>query len=223
MKIRVSLVACFVCVVGGFTISLRAQSSSSPSLTPDQIRAALTRGYENPGREHGQAIEDLASSWFSALGQYAASQNQLRPGDQVAASGFRIVLYTPYTWIAREASTSQRRISEDEVTEDMLRPVFRVFAFPSIPPDMGPNSGWDVSPVANVLLMDAARRRVLQPESREPFDHKGSRGIVAVFPLNVLASVRDKGGEFRITVVGSGTNRKEFSVKKKHLPGLFLD
>lgn len=134
-----------------------------------------------------------------------------------------MTLYTPFLWVAREASQSPQLMGSAEIDPVLLRPVLHVVALPSLPPDVGPNFGSNVSPVVDVVLQDAAHRNERFPTMRSPFLHDGLRGLVVEFPFDDVAASRAPRAEFHIIVMGTNGNIKDFTVKKKHLAELLLD
>ena len=124
---------------------------------------------------------------------FAAQRGQLQPGTQVSASGFQVTLYTPQAWIAQQASEAThqgRTFSTADVTPDMLSPIVRVLAEPSTPPSIGPNYGFGVSSVGEVLLEDSAHRERVQPLRRRPFASQSQSGLLAEFSIDDVSRIR---------------------------------
>ena len=148
-----------------------------------------------------------------------------------AGSGYRIILYTPHSWIAHRAETAAaagEELSADDVGNEDRAPLLRVFASPSAP-TVG-SSRDRASSVLQVVLFDERRRSSLQPLETQPFTARhrallGSgalAGLEATFLLADLETLR--GGadrEFFVRVDGTGYT-KDFKVKRKHFNRLPL-
>ena len=142
-----------------------------------------------------------------------------------AGSGYRIVLYTPHTWIAHLSETAAaeaEHLSAAEIGPQDRTPLLRVFASPSAP-TVG-SSRDRSSSVLKVALLDERRRSSLQPQAMRPFTtrHRGLlgsdtlTGLEATFRLSDLETLR--GGadqEFFVRVEGTGYT-KDFKIKRKH-------
>ncbi len=193
------------------------------NFTPEQINAAIGRGTQHAGQQLGLLLSDTASQLGQALGMFASSQGTLQPGVQVSASGFQVRLFTPLEWIAQQASDavgSGHSFTQGDVNDDMLRPVLRIRAIPSTPPDVGPNYGIGVASVAKVFVKDAAKKDEVDAESTAPFDYQNLQGLTAEFPMSEIARLREGNPEFHVFVVGSDGGQKDFKVKKKHFARL---
>jgi hypothetical protein len=201
-----------------------ASSVGSPSLSADQIAAAVAKGVKNPGQPQGLLLEDAMGQTSQLLaGLAAATGAPLSPGTQVPGKGFRAWAFTPLAWISEQASEAVshgRSFTTSDVTQDMVRPVFRVRAYPSTRPDTGPNYGQGVSPVVNVVIKDASRKEELDPTRRQPFTYQGMQGQLVEFAMEDLNRIRQKNREFFIVVIGTGINTTDFKVKKKHFSQL---
>lgn len=190
------------------------------NFTPDQIASSIARGTKTKGEVQGLVLSDSATQLLQGL-QEATVQYGHQAG-QVKASGFRVVIFTPLAWVAEQASEAAkqfRNFALQDTTADMLRPVLRVSAYPSTPPEVG-YRGDDVSAVINVVIQDASRKGVLQPSSKSTFTYQGLQGLNAEFPLEGLIRLREKNPEFFIVLVGSNGAEKAFRIKKKHFSKL---
>jgi len=199
---------------------LTFEARSHGALTREQIASAVAAGRSQPGQTQGLALMDNTKAIFQAIGEYGASRGQLTPGTQVSASGFQIVLYTPSTWVAQmasDAAAAGHLFTEQSVTEDMVRSVFRVVAAPSTPPKAGLNLGFDVSAVSEVFLVDSRKHRIPAVQST-PFLHAQLQGLMCEFPLDEVAAIRRLNQEFHVVVVGPN-DRKDFTIKVKHSLG----
>lgn len=209
----------------GFARLAHAQNLNSV-LTTEQINAAIAHGITDPGQSQGLVLVDAGNQFTQSMAVLNSSLGNQKPWDQVPASGFQITVFTPWSWIAQQASNAAqqgRRFGSEDVTEDMLRPVIRIVALPSTPPPAGSglNFGQDVSPVGNVRLADASKKNPVEPENRIPFVYQNLSGLTAEFSLDDLARVRQGNSEFYILVTGP-KNSHDFKVKKKHLARLPL-
>ena len=143
-----------------------------------------------------------------------------------AGSGYRIILYTPHSWIAHLAETAAAEgeaLSAAEIGNQDRAPLLRVFASPSAP-TLG-SSRDRSSSVLQVALLDERRRSSLQPQATRPFTarHRGLlgsgalTGLEATFRLSDLETLRGGAGrEFFVRVEGTGYT-KDFKIKRKHL------
>ena len=142
-----------------------------------------------------------------------------------AGSGYRLILYTPHSWIAHLAETAAAEgeaLSAAEIGNQDRAPLLRVFASPSAP-TLG-SSRDRSSSVLQVTLLDERRRSSLQPQATRPFTtrHRGLlgsgalRGLEATFRLSDLETLRGGAGrEFFVRVEGTGYT-KDFKIKRKH-------
>ena len=141
-----------------------------------------------------------------------------------AGSGYRLILYTPLSWIAHLAETATAEgeaLSATEIGNEDRAPLLRVFASPSAP-TVGSSRNRSSS-VLTVTLFDARRRRSLQPLETRPFTARhrallGSgalAGLEATFLLSDLETLRGAGREFFVRVDGTGYT-KDFKIKRKH-------
>ncbi len=147
-----------------------------------------------------------------------------------AGSGYRLILYTPLSWIAHLAETATdegKALSAAEIGNQDRAPLLRVFASPSAP-TLG-SSRDRSSSVLQVGLLDERRRSSLQPQATRPFTtrHRGLlgsgalRGLEATFRLSDLETLRGGAGrEFFVRVEGTGYT-KDFKIKRKHLNRLY--
>ena len=148
-----------------------------------------------------------------------------------AGRGYRVILYTPHSWIAHLAATAAAdgdELSAAEVGIQDRAPLLRVFASPSAPP-VG-SSRHRSSSVLQVTLLDERRRGSLQPQATRPFTtrHRGLfgsgtlRGLEAIFRLSDLETLRGGAGrEFFVRVEGTGYT-KDFKIKRKHFNRLTM-
>ena len=148
-----------------------------------------------------------------------------------AGSGYRIILYTPHSWVAHLAEAAGgggAELSADEVGDEDRAPLLRVFASPSAP-TVG-SSRERSSSVLHVTLLDQRRRASLQPEETASFTARhrellGSgalTGMRATFWLSDLETLRGGAGrEFFVRVEGTGYT-KNFKIKRKHFNRLSM-
>ena len=146
-----------------------------------------------------------------------------------AGGGYRIILYTPHSWIAHLAETAAAEgedLSAAEIGAQDRAPLLRVVASPSAP-TVG-SSRDRSSSVLQVALLDERRRSSLQPQATRPFTtrHRGLlgadvlTGLEATFRLSDLEVLRGGAGrEFFVRVEGTGYT-KEFKIKRKHFSRL---
>jgi hypothetical protein len=142
-----------------------------------------------------------------------------------AGSGYRIILYTPDSWIAHlaeAAAEAGEALSAAEIEPQDRAPLLRVFASPSAP-TVG-SSRDRSSSVMQVALLDERRRSSLQPQATRPFTTRplgllGSgalTGLEATFRLADMETLRGGAGrEFFVQVEGTGYT-KDFKIKRKH-------
>ena len=140
-----------------------------------------------------------------------------------AGSGYRIILYTPHSWIAYlAAAEAGEALSAAEIGPEDRAALLRVFASPSAP-TVG-SSRDRSSSVLQVALLDDRRRSSLQPQATRPFSTRprgllGSAaltGLEATFRLADVETLRGGAGrEFFVRVEGTGYS-KDFKIKRKH-------
>ncbi len=206
--------------------STSARQNGHPTLTAEQITAAIHQGSTQPGQSQGLALADTGSQFAQNMAALNSSMGNKKPWDQASASGFQISIFTPQSWVAQQASDAAqqgRKFTAADVTDEMLRPIIRIIALPSTPPPAGSglNFGQDVSSVGDIRLADSARKNPIEPANRKPFKYQNLSGLIAEFSLDDLARVRQKDGEFYVLVSGP-RNSHEFKIKKKHLASIPL-
>ena len=148
-----------------------------------------------------------------------------------AGSGYRVVLYTPQSWIAQLPATGAD--GEALVAAEVGKPdralLLRVRASPSAP-TVG-SSRDQSSSVLQVTLLDERRRSRLGAVESRPFTalHRGLlgsgalTGLEATFRLADLETLRGGAGqEFYVRVEGTGYT-KDFKIKRKHFDRLPLE
>jgi len=147
-----------------------------------------------------------------------------------AGRGYRIVVYTPKSWIAHlaaQATAVGHALSLADVALEARSPWLRVVASPSAPA-MG-SSREQSSEVQRVFILDSRRRRRLSPLMGRLFNQshrvilgaaRSLRGIEATFRLAELDALRGgNGGEFFVRVEGARYS-KDFKIKRKHFARL---
>ena len=103
-----------------------------------------------------------------------------------AGSGYRVILYTPRSWIVHLAETTAaegKTLSSAEIGNQDRAPLLRVFASPSAP-TVG-SSRDRSSSVLQVALLDERRRSSLPPQATRPFTTR-HRGLLGSGTLRVL-------------------------------------
>jgi hypothetical protein len=200
--------------------------TGSNLLTSEQISSAIYQGITHPGQPQGLVLSDAGSQFGQFTAALSAASGQQKPWDQAPASGFKITIYTPKSWIAQQASDAAqqgRTFTTQNVSDDMLRQVIRVTAMPSTPPPagIGLNFGQDVSSVGDIKLADASRKIVIESSNRSPFSFQDLSGLLVEFSLDDLSRVRQYSSEFYVSVVGPN-NSHDFKIKNKHLAKLPL-
>lgn len=194
------------------TASASADHTPTLTLTQEQIVAAIAQGTKSNGRTQGLELFDPGPKWIHELQKH---QDLLGcdSDDADDSTGFRITAYTPFTWIAEQASQAageRRSFTEKDVTADMLRPVFRVRAFAS-------DNQQEKNPgISEILIVDLSQQQYLQPDMHESFDNHGQKGLYAEFSLEYLPQLTQKDTEFFIRVTGNNGQQKQFKIKKKH-------
>ena len=147
-----------------------------------------------------------------------------------AGSGYRVILYTPLSWIAHLAETAAAEgnaLSAAEIGTEDRAPLLHVLASPSAP-TVGSSRNRSSS-VLQVALLDERRRSSLPPQTTRPFTNRHRRllgsgalmGLEATFLLADLETLRGGAGrEFFLRVEGTGYT-KDFKIKRKHLDRLY--
>lgn len=197
--------------------SVQASGVPVATLSPLQIQAALYLGTQSPNQMHGLIVWDTASGpnpWVQSLETVAAQEAKLptniaMPNMQHAPSGFGTRILTPTEWLVQLASdyaAQGKPLQPAAVTPDMLRQVLHVMGYYSAPGTLGG--------VNNVYLTDAAHKKTLQPSTKAPFFAQGVIGMVAEFPLDQLAQLRQQDPEFEVVVVNANGKSKSFKIKK---------
>lgn len=185
-----------------------------------RISAAIRVGSESGGRSTGLSLRDSAQGWAHAL------------GDQTATTGFSVDVYTPFSWIAQNASWKAKKyqtFSREDVTPDMLEGILRVYANPDRPNQVSQQGLIGTSGVEHVIIRSTRKKRfeVLQPIDLEPDAVYAQNAFgasvsltsqAATFDLEQVKRIAalDKKGEFFIVVIGESGEEKKFKVKTKH-------
>jgi hypothetical protein len=224
MKRNISILTFLLLVVaasyaqgtGPDVASTPATQPQAQTLTHDQIAAAIAQGTKSNGKAQGLELFDPGPKWIHQLQKHKDFLGS--DSDDISGlTGYSIAAYTPFTWIAEQASKAAREhrsFTEQDVTAEMLRPVFRVRAFPSGNPDEE-NPG-----IAEVLIVDLSQEQYLQPDLHENFDSHGQKGLYAEFSIEYLPQLAQKDTEFFIRVTGNNGQQKQFKIKKKHFSKL---
>lgn len=201
-----------------------AAEAQLATLTDEAIAAAIAVGEKAKGKEHGLEIQER-------------SFNRMMGAD--TSRGYRLVLYTPTTWIrqlASEAAKQYEPFTVADVTDDMLAPVLRVIVHANTPTRM--TETHTASSAEHVVLRDKRRTIVVQPTRIAPFDADVSnlfgarltyQSLQVTFPLDGLHEIRGPNGDapFYVTVIGDrrdalGRNQteKDFEIKRQHFSRL---
>ncbi len=203
----------FVIVALILMLAPTATFAQKATLTDQEIDAAIAVGTKAKGREMGLDLEDFSAALAAGLAKNGSG------------TGYVVFMYTPTTWIREQASAAAkeyRKLTRDDITEEMLAPVLRVVIHPSRPTMV--TGAASRSSVEHAVLRDEKRVVVIQPTFKEAFadgvsNAMGGRidlqGVQVQFPLDGVREVRAAGdGEFLLTVVGGF--EKDFKIKKKH-------
>jgi len=204
--------------------SVQASGIPIANLNPVQIQAAVYVGTQQPGQTRGIMVWDEGSSaanpFIHNLESVAAQEakipsNMTLPAIQRAPSGFGVRILTPTEWLVQLASDNAARgtpLQAGSVTPDMIRPVLHVLGYYAAPGTVGG--------VSSVTLMDATHKNSLQPSATAPFFAQGIMGLVAEFPLDSLAQLREQNLEFEVVVTAANGKSKSFNIKKQQFAGL---
>ena len=193
-------------------------------LTEAGVNTAIAFGNEAGGRSTALALRDSAQGWAKAL------------GDQNATTGFSLDVYTPFTWIAQNASWKSKKyqtFAREDVAPDMIDGVLRVFANPDRPSVVSQRGLVGTSGVEHVIVRSTRKKNfeVLQPidiqadavYAQNAFGAEvGFTSQLATFDLEAVKRIAslDKKGEFFIVVIGNTGEEKKFKVKTKHFKHL---
>ena len=201
------------------------QVPDESALTDTQVESAIARGTRQPGRMQGLYLFEVDASLLNGLGSLLQQSGKLNSDVEIPSAGFELVVFTPQTWIAQQASDAAKAgatFSRSDVTQQMLQPLLRVLVLPSSPSSAATHSDSDASAVSGVTIADSARRIVIQPALKESITRQGLAGVIAGFSLRDVGRIRTHDPEFFVRV--SGPNRfKDFRIKQENfanLPGL---
>ena len=189
-----------------------------------RINAAITIGNEASGRSMSLTLRDSAQSWARAL------------GDQQATTGFSLEVFTPFSWIAQNASWKAKKyqtFAREDVAPEMLEGILRVYANPDRPNEVSQRGLIGTSGVDHVIVRSTDKKNfeVVQPidiasdavYSQNAFGAEvGFTAQVATFDLEQVKRIAslDKKGAFFIVVIGDTGEEKKFKVKTKHFDRL---
>lgn len=171
-----------------------------------------------------EAIQDSGTRWAPLE---LSDRGGLFSG---AGRGYRIVVYTPRSWIAylaAQATSTGHALLLAEVDLEDRSPWLRVVASPSAPA-IG-SSREQSSEVQRVSILDSRRQKRLSPLRGRLFNQshrvilgatRSLRGIEATFRLAELDALRGGNrGEFFVRVEGARYS-KDFKIKRKHFARL---
>jgi hypothetical protein len=149
-------------------------------------------------------------------------------------TGFVIEVFTPYSWIQREASLRAAEgtgMTPGDVTEEMKEPVLRILCHPDTP--LTAQEGVLGIEVENVTIRSTAKRdfEKLEPARMERLTTPHRVGLrvvaefgplLAYFPVEEVLRISklDRKGEFYIDILSDEGQEKSFKVKTKHFPKL---
>jgi hypothetical protein len=215
---------CLFLLATVFALSTWSSEAQKATLTDAEIEAAIANGIKDKKKIHGLLLQDSGQNFLAAM----SNNKNGRP-----STGFSVVLYTPTTWISKQAADATKQYKEftrADVDEKMLAPLLRVYVNPDMPREVSGRGMAGTSSVEHVVIRDEARKNVIQPEYKEEFTDEaqnafGARkeyvGVIAEFPIGSVQQFRTSGdGEFFVTVVGATGEEKNFKVKKKHFERL---
>ena len=206
-------------------------------LDENLIAMALAEGTRAKGGFLGLSLLDSEGRVGSALLQ------GLTQGQEAGSLGFSLSMFSPYTWIAQKASWESKKyrsLSRDQVTDDMLRGVLRVYANPNMPAHVTAQGMAGASGVEHVVLKSVKRTRYKNSEGpfviAQPLDLVESEEYVqnafgakvalasmeATFSIEDVLRISevDKKGEFFVVVIGVEGKEREFKIKTKHFSRL---
>lgn len=210
-----------ILVLSATSVAL-ASAATAQALTTEQVQAAVDRGLKSKPSEIGLTFKVSQFNNAKAFTRSAFKRFRSRGlDDSHGLEEFGLAVYTPLAWIERYAATAAsqlRPFSSADVTDEMKRPVLRVFVKPN---------------ARHIVLRDLDRRSVLQSlgEGRPFFeiinfglqwekDIVGDR-MLFEFPLEEVRKLQVPGdGGFYIRVEITPGQFEEFEVKKKHLDRL---
>lgn len=202
-----------------------ASAAIAQALTAEQVQAAITRGLKSKPSEIGLAFKITDFNNAKAFTRSAFKRFRSRGlDDSHGLEEFGLAVYTPLAWIERYAATAAsqlRPFSSADVTDEMKRPVLRIFVKPN---------------AHHIVLRDLDKRSALQSlgEKRPFFEpihfrprlEKDIVGSIKLFEFS-LEEVRklqvSGDGSFYIRVEITPGQFEEFEVKKKHLEKLPME
>ena len=194
-----------------------------------QIGIALAAGARAKGRMTGLSLKDSGQSFLNAMSSMDGSGGQV-------STGFSLEIYTPYAWIAQQASWEAKKyktMKREQVTEEMLSGVLRVYANPDVARTLTSDGMRGASGVEHVIIRTTDKEdfKVLQPTElfeAEEYAQNAFGAEVAFaskevyFNLDEVSRISslNKKGEFFVVVIGVTGEEKKFKVKTKHFSRL---
>lgn len=205
-------------ILGGISMA------TSQTLTSNQIHSAIERGLKSKPSEIGLAFK--VSEFNNAKAFTRSAFKRFRSHGLESQHGleeFGLAVYTPLAWIERAtaiAASQLRPFSTNDVTDDMRRPILRIFVKPN---------------AQHIVLRDTNKQSTLQSiDGKRPFLEAINFGpqweadivgniILFEFPLEEVRKLQIPGnGSFYIRVEVTPGQFEQFEVKKKHLDRLPL-
>ncbi len=193
-------------------------------LIDSEINLAIAAGTKAKGKACGLSLRDSFQSFSNSMA--------IAGGTPTGSTGFGVDVYTPFAWIAQNASWEAKKYRElelDDVTEEMKEGVLRVFANPDMPTRVSPGGMAGTSGVEHIIIRSTPKKNfeVLQPlETVEDIEYAQNAfgaevalpSMAGYFALEdvVRISTLDKKGEFFVVVIGTTGEEKKFKIKTKH-------
>jgi hypothetical protein len=215
----------------GVTVAMLLPAAAMAQTVPsnEAIEKAIAEGLKGKGSMQGLEVEEASAK----VGSFIHAMNTGLNGYSNSAapsSGFRVVIYTPLTWIRQQASDAAkeyRPYTLENVREEDRAPVLRMVVYPDTATEVSARGASGTASVQHVVLRDKAKKVVIQPTLKESFNENvgnamGGKleyvGVRLEFPLDGLRELRGAKGdqEFVVTVVGLENREKNFDIKKKH-------
>lgn len=194
---------------------------SGLTLASDQVGLRLTAASDDVG-EFQRVYDERLGHWLTGGGL------------STPTTGFVVEVFTPYSWIQKEASLRAAEgggMTTDDVTREMKEPLLRVLCHPNTP--LKAREGVLGVEVERVSLRSTAKKdwELLEPAQTERLATPVRVGtaivadigpLLASFPMEEVSRIADLDpkGEFYIVIVSAAGEEKELKVKTKHFSRL---
>jgi hypothetical protein len=203
------------------------------------------QNYELTDEEIAKALEGENCPWSGSIRNVFSGDQLTKSGTGLVlldsksdkwASGIWIRVLTPYSWICEQAKEAERRFMPfaiEDVTEEMRRPVLRVYASPGKILKDARKKGLEDHGMTHVTFRSTAKKNfeALEPvsveeekRSVEDIDEERTHypTLIVLFDLEEVARISklDEKGEVFVVLTNNFGKERKLKIKTKHFKKL---